>query len=462
MEVATLVREAGAEIGINPDEPLLNEIIAKLKKEFIVHDWQVAKLDSAQWQALGAPMGLAVAIQAHLEEEQQMPVTVPPQKKDYGNNEPQQRYSSCLTSRGSQAIQDSDQLSNSTRWRSKRNRPIAKPSSLFNRHGALKVMEGKNPIEGAVDETTEPIDSSESLRLENNSSQEPGKHQGGPQKGSTCSLHSKRCCGKEVATCFRSMQKTELKVENTSSFCMSKLFDQALLHSKTGSDLKAHTMFVIELSVVASALFLGAAIELWGAFPLDAVSENPSIEGGIPQSLAFAFNMTSALLIISQLLCASVWIWSLRVISAVVPNKFHQYVVETRHFSDKINVMSIVGFTLFALDLFLLLAGMCLATTDNWVANGVALGIALLVFIAGTIGVTRISSFQGRVTYHGMLMTQNPNPSALLAEKPEESHFKQREDMLHRAFERNSILNESRALDAYSQTCKSECCSLYD
>jgi len=223
-------------------------------------------------------------------------------------------------------------------------------------------------------------------------------------------------------------------------------------------------MFVIELSVVAAALFLGAAIELWGAFPLDAVSETAHIDGGIPQALAFAFNVTSSLLIISQLLCASAWIWSLRVISAVVPTKFHQYVVETRHFADYINGMSMFGFTLFALDLFLLLAGMSLATTDNWVVNGVALGIALLVFMAGVVMVQKITSFQGRVTYHGMLMTtQNPDPSATtLASKPEESHFKQREDMLHRAFERHSILNESRALDAYSQTCNPDFCALFD
>ena len=223
-------------------------------------------------------------------------------------------------------------------------------------------------------------------------------------------------------------------------------------------------MFVIELSVVASALFLGAAIELWGAFPLDAVSETPSIDGGVPQALAFAFNLTSALLIISQLLCASAWIWSLRVISAVAPNKFHQYVVETRHFSDYINFMSIVGFGFFCLDLFLLLAGMSLATTDNWYINGAALGVALLVFVAGCIGVTRITSFQGRVTYHGMLMTtQTPGPAALSAPSPGESHYhKQREDMLHRAFERNSILNEKRALDAYSQTCNPDFCALYD
>lgn len=470
MEVATLVREAGVEIGIGSEEPLLDEVIASLKKEYIVHDWQLAKLDSAQWRTLGAPMGLAVAIQAMIEEEQEM--HMPPQKGWHNKMEPE-RFSSSLTSRASQAIQENDSITSSARSngsvaaiRKNPRKTMAKPS-FFNRHATLQVMEGKNPIEGALDERVvaeEGNDNSEILRPETaDASSTQEQPQKPPQNGATCSLNSKKCCGKEVATCFSSMMKTELTVENTSCFVMSKLFDQALLHSKTGADLKAHTMFVIELSVVASALFLGAAIELWGGFPLDAVTEDVSIHGGVPQALAFAFNMTSALLIISQLLCASAWIWSLRVISAVAPNKFHQYVVETRHFADYINAMSMFGFSLFALDLFLLLAGMSMATTNNWIVNGVALGVTLLVFIAGAIGVQKIASFQGRVTYHGMLMTpQDPNPAATLAEKAEESHFKQREDMLHRTFERNSILNESKALDAYSQTCNPDFCALFE
>lgn len=220
-------------------------------------------------------------------------------------------------------------------------------------------------------------------------------------------------------------------------------------------------MFVIELSVVAAALFLGAAISLWQSFPLDAVTENAYVDGGVPQGLAFAFNLTSALLIISQLLCASAWIWSLRVISAVAPNKFHQYVVETRHVSDYINAISVFGFGLFALDLFLLLSGMSLATTDNWLVNGLVLGVTLLVFIGGCIAVTKITSFLGRVAYHGMLMTpQNPSQNARSGSG--ESYFKQREDMLHKAFERHSILDENRALDAYSQTCNPDFCTLFD
>ncbi|CAJ1941303.1 unnamed protein product [Cylindrotheca closterium] len=472
MEVATLVREAGIGIGIDAEEPLLDEIIASLKTEYIVHDWQLAKLDSSQWRALGAPMGLAVAIQTMIQEEQE--INMPKGKAHQNKMMEPERFSSSLTSRSSQAIQEKDQLTYSMRSSNGSTAAIRKnphktmeKTSLFNRHAGLQVMEGKSPTtaEGALNEaeTDEANDASEILRPESTSPQEQSQKPVEPQKGAaaTCSLNNKRCCGKEVADCFHSMMKTDLTVEGTSCFVMSKLFDQALLHAKTGADLKAHTMFVIELSVVASALFLGAAIELWGAFPLDSVTDDVSIHGGVPQALAFAFNMTSALLIISQLLCASAWIWSLRVISAVVPNKFHQYVVETRHFADYINSMSMVGFSLFALDLFLLLAGMSMATTDNWIVNGCALGVTLLVFIAGTIGVQKVCSFQGRVTYHGMLMTtQDPSPSAVLADKPEESHFKQREDMLHRTFERNSILHESKALDAYSQTCNPDFCAL--
>ncbi|KAL3932176.1 MAG: hypothetical protein SGBAC_010971, partial [Bacillariaceae sp.] len=218
MEVATIVREAGVEIGMDPEEPLLADIIAKLKNEYIFHDWQLGKLDSAQWQVLGAPMGLSVAIQAMIEEEQEMKMA--PQKKK--QNEPT-RYPSGLTSRASQAIQESDQLTSSTRSngsmaaiRKNPRKTMAKPSTIFNRHGTLQVLEGKNPVEGALDDATEEGNRDSGIFHPTASQQEQ------PQKGTADSLNSKKCCGKEVASCFRTMAKTELTVENTSCFVMSK------------------------------------------------------------------------------------------------------------------------------------------------------------------------------------------------------------------------------------------------
>jgi len=451
-----LVHEAGAKIGMNAEDSLLDDLVDKLQKEFIVHEWQVARLDSFQWQALGAPMGLAVAMQALVEEAVFVEQIRKPKRKE------SQRFSSGLTSRPSVTIDDNDQLRSSMQGttasiRKNPRKTMIKPF-LFNRHAPVQRSEGRPPTsEGGFDKTEDGNDDDAVFeRSDAREGPEP-KEQSDTSKPSNPmnedSCTPKQCCGKNVATCFSSMMKGDITVENTSCFVMSKLFDQALLHSKSGSELKAHTMFVIELSVVASALFLGAAIELWGAFPLDSVSDNYMLEGGVPQALAFAFNLTSALLIICQLLSASAWIWSLRVISSVASTKFHTYTVETRHFSDYINQMSMFGFALFALDLFLLLAGMSLATTDNWIVNGVALGVTLIVFVLGCIGCHKITSFLGRVTYHGMLMMpDDPSPSTQLARKPEDSHFKKREDMLHQKFERNSILNENKALDAYSQT----------
>jgi len=450
-DLAQLVREASETIGMNVEDPLLDDLVDKLRKEFIVHEWQVARLDSFQWQALGAPMGLAIAMQALVEEA----LSVEQKRSSKKDQEPQ-RFSSGLTSRASVAINDTDQIASSIRHarRKRKSKPF-----LSNRHAAVQYSEGRPPTtEGAFNKIEDGNDDSAISKppsdVKGGSEQKEEPDTSKPSKlakGGSCT--TKRCCGKEVASCFRHMLKAEMNVESTGCFVMSKLFDQALLHSKSGSELKAHTMFVIELSVVASALFLGAAIELWGAFPMDSVSENYRLEGGVPQALAFAFNLTSALLIICQLFCAATWIWSLRVISAVAPAKFHTYVVETRHFSDYINGMSMFGFTLFALDLFLLLAGMSLATTDNWIVNGVALGVTLFVFVLGNIFCHKTTSFLGRVTYHGLLMMpDDPNPSTKLAHKAEDSHFKKREDMLHKKFERNSILNESKALDAYSQS----------
>ena len=52
-------------------------------------------------------------------------------------------------------------------------------------------------------------------------------------------------------------------------FMFSPKFYWAILHSKSGDNLKAYTLFVMELNVVVSALLCGAAVEMWGAFPQD-------------------------------------------------------------------------------------------------------------------------------------------------------------------------------------------------
>jgi hypothetical protein len=418
LEVDTLVRQAGIDVGIDPEDSLLDEVVKNLSSEHIVHGWQVGLLDSSQWKALGAPMGLGVAIHAlvsasRAEEEKQIrpPKTAPTS------------FSSGLTSRSSVAINRNDHTSSSISSSLRSNNH----SSLLNKYAPSHRVKDQSREEQA-DGVQEEEEESEAAV--------PG------------TSPTKNCTGACVATCFMDMMNVSLPVDR-SSFVMSKLFDQALLHSKSGADLKAHTMFVIELSVVASALFLGAAIELWGAFPLDAVTSGPDQDGGVPQGLAVAFNMTSSLLIISQLLCACAWIWSLRVISAVAPNKFHQYVVETRHFANYINTISVVGFALFSIDLFLLLSATSMAITSSWVVNGTVLGVVLMLFFGGFMMVHKITSFLGRVAYHGLLMTdQNPDPST----QPEESHFQKKELMLHRLFERHSILNENKVMDAYSHS----------
>lgn len=435
MEVDTIVRQAGVNVGIDPEDSLLDAIVQNLKTERIVHEWQLGLLDSTQWKALGAPMGLSVAIHAlastsNQEEEEEGSRIFAPQKSE-------QRFSSGLTSRSSVAISNNDQRSTGNNSLRSNNH-----QSLLRKHTPSHRIKKRSDNHGGIDEAV----AAEDETLHEASGSAAAEESIATPKG--------KCNGDCVATCMLDMMKVSIPVDH-SCFVMSKLFDQALLHSKSGADLKAHTMFVIELSVVASALFLGAAIELWGAFPLDAVTPS-GIDGGVPQALAVAFNLTSSLLIISQLLCACAWIWSLRVISAVAPNKFHQYVVETRHFADYINNISVVGFALFSVDLFIMLAATSLSVTDSWTVNGIVLGVVLLLFVGGFMMVHKVTSFLGRVAYHGLLLTdQKPDPSAPFSDRPENSHFKKKEDMLHRMFERHSILNESKALDAYSHSSSS-------
>eukprot|EP00980_Cylindrotheca_fusiformis_P017352 scaffold5380_cov131-Cylindrotheca_fusiformis.AAC.29 len=435
MDIDTVVRQAARNVGMNPEDNLLEELLVKLRAEFVVHSWQLSLLDSSQWKALGAPMGLSVAI-THFLTKKQRNEKNEDMIHDNELNKSEARFSSGLTSRSSVAISESDhRLSNNSS--SKRSNGDDQHQGIWKNHYHEKTAPEKE--EDAFPEE----DDDDSIHA--------------PPAATTMDISTSKtkskCAGECVATCFYDMMsKVSIPVDN-SCFVMSKTFDQALLHAKSGADLKAHTMFVIELSVVASALFLGAAIELWGAFPLDSEGVGSGSYG-----LAVAFNLTSSLLIISQLLCASAWIWSLRVISAVAPNKFHQYVVETRHFSDYINSISVFGFALFSLDLFLMLAGASFAISSNAIVNGLILGIVLLLFVAGFMMVHKITSFLGRVAYHGLLLTnQKPDPSSIFntSENVGETS-KQKEEMLHRLFERYSILNESKAMDAYCRS-SSDC-----
>lgn len=71
------VREIASRIGISGDSEILATVCHKMRKEYVVEEWQLPALDSRQWEKMHAPIGLAVAVQfvaSHRLREQEMAV----------------------------------------------------------------------------------------------------------------------------------------------------------------------------------------------------------------------------------------------------------------------------------------------------------------------------------------------------------------------------------------------------
>jgi len=69
------VREIASKIGLFEDSEILANVCHKMRKEYVVEEWQLPVLDSRQWEKMHAPIGLAVAVQhisAHRLREKQM------------------------------------------------------------------------------------------------------------------------------------------------------------------------------------------------------------------------------------------------------------------------------------------------------------------------------------------------------------------------------------------------------
>ena len=56
------VRDIASTIGLHEDSEILATVCHKMRKEYVVEEWQLPVLDSRQWERLHAPIGLAVAV----------------------------------------------------------------------------------------------------------------------------------------------------------------------------------------------------------------------------------------------------------------------------------------------------------------------------------------------------------------------------------------------------------------
>jgi hypothetical protein len=63
-----LVKLAAYRIDLNPSH--LNVVLQKMDDEFVTGLWQLGFLDSINWQALGAPIGLVASVRASLQEKE--------------------------------------------------------------------------------------------------------------------------------------------------------------------------------------------------------------------------------------------------------------------------------------------------------------------------------------------------------------------------------------------------------
>ena len=81
------VREIASKIGLFDDSEILATVCHKMRKEYVVEEWQLPALDSRQWEKMQAPIGLAVAVQhisSHqLREQEIMELRL---REEYNNN----------------------------------------------------------------------------------------------------------------------------------------------------------------------------------------------------------------------------------------------------------------------------------------------------------------------------------------------------------------------------------------
>lgn len=81
------VREIASKIGLFDDSEILATVCHKMRKEYVVEEWQLPALDSRQWEKMHAPIGLAVAVQhvsGHRLREQE--IIELRSRKEYTNN----------------------------------------------------------------------------------------------------------------------------------------------------------------------------------------------------------------------------------------------------------------------------------------------------------------------------------------------------------------------------------------
>jgi hypothetical protein len=223
-----VVRQVATIIGV--DEAIVENVCQRMDEEFILQEWQLSALDASEWKALRAPIGLAAAIRKLASVED---------RNDASRTNKSVSAPSVISSRSPYAQRLTDATKGS--FANRRDPKDAKSAEM-----SIKIIDEEKERQGGSDE-----DDASKIDAESGRTKPP------PTKP-----HS----------LFKLLYKNHreaCKAFHSTTFPLSDTFDRALLHAKSGADLKAHTVFKLEIGVVVAALLLGAAIELWGVFPQD-------------------------------------------------------------------------------------------------------------------------------------------------------------------------------------------------
>jgi hypothetical protein len=386
------VWEAASRIGLT-DTERVNRICDNLQEEYLVHAWQFLALDSSQWKALGAPIGLAAAIRKIHEDEE----------PDFGE-------------------------------------PFSRKSGLGSRRSSM--LTSKSKIVTKVDDQFRPQADEESSPEENEEGKEVEDENMKSRPPSSL---------REVFTAYRTWRPNK-------TFPLTIRFRRAILHSKSGYELKAHTVFMMELCVVVFALLTGAAVEMWGAFPQDYVSpvnrESPGEElSSVPRWLAFLFHTLSCITLLFQIVMTLAWVISLLVASSVSPVHFHKYFQQIQFVLSWFYNLSYIGIHVFIFNVGVLFSAQIFSMTtyDQQGIRLLGFWVPAVIDVASMIFIHQVTSYMGRVAYHGMLMSDKVVDQTEDVDSVESSGLARKaEELLCKSFYQTSeTKDDDKVLDLY-------------
>jgi hypothetical protein len=397
-----VVQDAASRIGLT-DSAILDRLRNNMRDEFVIEDWQLLEMDSSQWKDLGVPIGLAAAIRNSIRELQAVQAN-----NETINETPSSAFPSMLRSKSS--------VSNITAQRESAVRETF--SSVSN--GNLATPEDGN---------LEELESDENL---------------------------KKLPPRSLWEVFNAHKNCNLSLR---PFPLTERFHAAIFHSKSGEELKAHTMFLMELFVVISALLSGAVLEMWGSFPQDYVADGVAdgSESYVPRDMAFTFHSLSYICLLVQVLGTFMWIFTLIVAAAVSADNFHKFLHQIRYVFTWYFFFTQVGAVSFMLNVGVLYGAMIWATSTGPLTRFLLGSLLPAIICIPTIFVFfNLTSYVARVAYHGLLLPHTDGLETLSAREPisnnENLTHKKEEESLCQSYYRNCVTDEEDVLEYCLQT----------